>query len=457
MVKFGKKFFFDAKYEKKTKRRLIIGGIILAVAIIVLIVLLIFFKKEDKKNNNSKVNENISLRAELLTEVYKALPDKNSYFEKLSNTNLDEITITYPDNMETVINADNCPSESLEEINSILDGTKEGNLNDYSCIYWMPSEIGVYDVKININNKDYTVKLNVTDTTAPTLTLKPVEITVGDSYSIDDFVDECIDNYDGKCTVNYYYNSYGEDNKEDYSAYTEEGSYTIKITAKDSSENLSLPLSTTLTINPKAPNKYLVTFNTNGGSTINGEYVEEGNTITKPSNPTKNGYTFKKWTLNGATYDFSSPITNDIELVAEWTKKESEKQEQTISPSPGCTYGNKKYNTNKYIISVYTNDKSDCATSKSEFQTLKDGPLTNNVIAKDVNRLISDLGNSAKNYEPSYITRGVFNTAGTGLVGYEIEVILNHKSNEKLTEVARYKIDTKGKRHFSYNAKKLPQ
>ena len=454
MVKFGKKFFFDAKYEKKTKRKLIIGGIILAVAIIVLIILLNFFKKEDNKTN-PKVNDDILLRSELLTEVYKSLPEKNSYFEKLSNTNLDEITITYPDNLETDINADNCPSDILEEINNILDGTNEGNLDDYSCIYWVPSEVGIYDVKINIDNKDYTVKLNVVDKTAPTLTLKPVEITVGDTYNVNDFVENCADNYDEDCIVEYYYPSYGENKEVDYSTFTEEGSYTIKIAARDSSANLSLPLSTTLTINPKEPNKYLVTFDSNGGTTIDGVYIEEGQVVIKPENPTKNGYIFKEWKLNGLTYDFNSPITNDITLVAEWNKKEE--QQITKPNNSGCTYGNKKYNTNKYILSVYANSKSNCATSKSEFQTLRDGPLTDNVIAKDANRLISELGNNASSYEPGYKTLGIFNTAGTGLVGYEIEVILRHNSNGVLTEVARYKIDTNGKRHFSLNTINLPQ
>lgn len=453
MVKFGKKFFFDAKYEKKTKRKLIIGAIILVIAIIVLVVLLNFFKKDE--NNNPKVNNNILLRGEVLTEVYKSFPEKSSYFEKLSNTNLDDITITYPKELERTINIDNCPSDLLNEINSVLDGTLVGNLEDYSCVYNVPTEIGVFDVKVNINKKDYTVKLNIVDQTAPSLKLKPVEIKVGETYTINDFVESCSDNYDGECKIEYYYQTYNDDKKIDYAAFTEEGSYTIKIAATDSSGNLSLPLSTTLTINPKASNKYLITFDTAGGTSINGEYVEEGKTIIKPSNPTKNGYTFKEWTLNGKTYDFSTPITSDIILVANWTK--NNEQAKPNVPSNGCKYGNKKYNTSKYLISVYANANSNCATSKSEFQTLRDGPLTNNIIAKDANRLISELGSDANNYAPGYKTLGIFNTAGTGLVGYEIEVILRYNSDNILTEVAKYKIDINGKRHFTLNTINLPK
>ena len=150
MVKFGKKFFFDAKYEKKTKRKLIIGGIILAL-ILILIIILVISLNSKKKKENPKVSNDILLRTELSTEVNKELPDKTSYFEKLANTDLDKITIKYPDNMEIDVNVDSCPAEQLEKINSILDGTSEEKLEDYKCIKYVPSKIGNYDVSIMVN------------------------------------------------------------------------------------------------------------------------------------------------------------------------------------------------------------------------------------------------------------------------------------------------------------------
>ena len=87
-----------------------------------------------------------------------------------------------------------------------------------------------------------------------------------------------------------------------------------------------------------------------------GEYIEEGNVITKPANPTRNGYTFKQWTLNGQTYDFATPVTSEITLVAEWTKNESKPSSKPSTP--GCTYGNKNYNTNKYILYNYLKNVS---------------------------------------------------------------------------------------------------
>lgn len=452
MVKFGKKFFFNAAYEKKTRKRLIIGGIILAIVIIALIILIVTIINKNKEKSPNKISSDILLRNKITSEVNAALPDKASYFEKLANIDLDKITITYPDEMKVSVNASKCPADQLEEINNILDGTKDGNIEDFQCIYYVPTQIGTFEVNINLNNKDYKVNLDVKDLTGPNLKLKPLEITAGDTYTVNDFVESCTDNYDDSCYIDYYYNSYEEnENGLDYSAITTEGSYTIKIKAVDSSENSTLPLETTLTVKPKAPNKYLVTFDSKGGTNVNGEYVEEGLAVAKPANPTKNGYTFKAWTLNGQTYDFSTPVTNDITLVAEWTKKQSS---GGGSSTPGCTYGNKNYNTNKFILSVYANQKSDCATSKSEFQTLRDGPLTNDIIVKDVNRLKSSLDSS---YYPGYETLGVFNTSGKGLVGYQITVTIQHKVNERYTEVARYRIDTKGKRHFTLNTINLPE
>ncbi|MCR5781570.1 MAG: InlB B-repeat-containing protein [Clostridia bacterium] len=66
-----------------------------------------------------------------------------------------------------------------------------------------------------------------------------------------------------------------------------------------------------------------VTFDTDGGTPVPEQQVlDAGQTATRPpQNPTKTGYTFNYWTLNGEEYDFSTPVTQDITLVAKWTPK----------------------------------------------------------------------------------------------------------------------------------------
>ena len=63
---------------------------------------------------------------------------------------------------------------------------------------------------------------------------------------------------------------------------------------------------------------YTVTFDSNGGSTVKSQIVEENTTVIKPSDPTRSGYQFNGWLLNGATYNFSTKVTSNITLVADW-------------------------------------------------------------------------------------------------------------------------------------------
>lgn len=65
---------------------------------------------------------------------------------------------------------------------------------------------------------------------------------------------------------------------------------------------------------------YIVTFDTDGGSKISTQSVKEGDTAKKPSNPTKSGYTFKEWQLNGKAYNFNTKVTSNVTLKAVYTK-----------------------------------------------------------------------------------------------------------------------------------------
>lgn len=64
--------------------------------------------------------------------------------------------------------------------------------------------------------------------------------------------------------------------------------------------------------------KYTVTFNTTGGSEIASKTVSENKRVNKPTDPTKKGYEFDEWLLNGNTYNFDEPVTEDLNLVASW-------------------------------------------------------------------------------------------------------------------------------------------
>ena len=60
---------------------------------------------------------------------------------------------------------------------------------------------------------------------------------------------------------------------------------------------------------------YTVTFNTNGGSAIQSQRIEEGSfAVTPEENPTKNGYEFASW-----AFDFESPIMQNVTIKANWS------------------------------------------------------------------------------------------------------------------------------------------
>ena len=67
--------------------------------------------------------------------------------------------------------------------------------------------------------------------------------------------------------------------------------------------------------------QYTVTFDTDGGSAITAQTVNEGDSVSRPANPEKAGYRFINWYLNDQVYDFSSAVTGDITIKAKWIKQ----------------------------------------------------------------------------------------------------------------------------------------
>ena len=67
-----------------------------------------------------------------------------------------------------------------------------------------------------------------------------------------------------------------------------------------------------------------VKFDAQGGSSVNGQTPASGSTVTKPTDPTREGYTFAGWYTDEActkAYDFSVAVTADMTLYAKWIKK----------------------------------------------------------------------------------------------------------------------------------------
>ena len=113
-------------------------------------------------------------------------------------------------------------------------------------------------------------------------------------------------------------NIYSDWNK--FETYLEEGTeltetvtFNIEITNKNDIEDII-----------KTDNeiiKYTISFDTNGGSKIDSQEVIKEEKIIKPTNPTRKGYKFIEWQLDGKIFDFDTVITKNITLKAIWEKE----------------------------------------------------------------------------------------------------------------------------------------
>lgn len=65
---------------------------------------------------------------------------------------------------------------------------------------------------------------------------------------------------------------------------------------------------------------YTVSFDSNGGSFISAQSVENGKCAVEPEAPTKDGHVFSAWYSENNKFVFSTPITSDIILTAKWEK-----------------------------------------------------------------------------------------------------------------------------------------
>ncbi|MBR6690700.1 MAG: InlB B-repeat-containing protein [Bacilli bacterium] len=68
--------------------------------------------------------------------------------------------------------------------------------------------------------------------------------------------------------------------------------------------------------------KYSVYFETGTDEVILTKYVKRNDKVEEPIEPTKEGYVFKEWQLDGKTYNFDSRIKKDTVLTAKWIKEE---------------------------------------------------------------------------------------------------------------------------------------
>ena len=302
--------------------------ILIVLIIIIIIVCSILLFKDDfikEKSIQKEVENKTKVKSGLTVEIGNEISNKD-YFEVLDN-------------------------EKVENVKILKDDKEVINL-----------EIDNYDVEITTNKNIYKTKLNVIDTVKPELKLKEVEINENEQYDILSFIDNCTDNSNKECQLEY--------KNEDMSSYNKEGIYDIIIIASDLSGN-SIENTTKLVINkskkeskkvneikkeePKnksvikvEENKENVKANVNESvkkeelekkeikETISqNENVRKMYSVTLIMKDYKMGFkllendkipqsiyaskiddTFKEWQLDGKKFDINTPVTRDMVLTA---------------------------------------------------------------------------------------------------------------------------------------------
>ncbi len=65
---------------------------------------------------------------------------------------------------------------------------------------------------------------------------------------------------------------------------------------------------------------FTVTFEVDLGPGIEAQQVKINEVVTKPDDPTYEGYEFIGWYVDDEEYDFSKPVTESFTITAKWEK-----------------------------------------------------------------------------------------------------------------------------------------
>jgi len=82
--------------------------------------------------------------------------------------------------------------------------------------------------------------------------------------------------------------------------------------------------------------QYTVIFDSDGGTAVKPQSIQENATVTEPAAPIKEGYVFTGWYVNDVLYDFDTPVISNITLKAGWAE-----EGRVATPSPSIASGSK--------------------------------------------------------------------------------------------------------------------
>lgn len=172
---------------------------------------------------------------------------------------------------------------------------------------------------------------------------------------------------------------------------------------------------------------YVVNFNTDGGNSISNQIINKDGTITKPQDPVRDGYKFLGWYSNNVLFDFSTPVTTNLELVAKWEKAKD----------------------NSTTATTTTTKKNDTTSSTTKKTTTKKNDTTNTTTTKKTTTTTTeakkytvkfDSNGGSKVSKPSNPTRTGYKFGGWTLNNKAYD--FNSKVTSNITLVAKWTAKT---------------
>ena len=87
-----------------------------------------------------------------------------------------------------------------------------------------------------------------------------------------------------------------------------------------------IALYTLIPLKGEETQNFILTFDSDGGSAIAAIEVTGCGVVEQPVNPTKEGYVFVGWELDGNPFNFTEEVCGDVELKAVWEEKDPESE-----------------------------------------------------------------------------------------------------------------------------------
>lgn len=140
--------------------------------------------------------------------------------------------------------------------------------------------------------------------------------------------------------------------------------------------------------------EHTIIFDSNGGTEVASITVKENESVTRPEDPTREGYIFSGWYYNEELYDFEIPLNENIVLKAKWLEEGNveiqgiELNTKEISIAPGetavlvATFIPENSKVEKLVWS--SSDKSIATVDENgNIKGIKEGEVTITVATED--------------------------------------------------------------------------